>query len=297
MRRRTFLVGGVASAQEVTFTTGVRVVNVLASVRDKKGAIVADLGKDDFVLLEQGKPQTIQYFSSQGDLPLTVGLLIDTSMSQEGVIQAERGASLRFIDAVMRPDRDKVFALQFDSRVLIRTMPTNSYAKLEEALTQIDTPSRSELERGIGGGGTMLFDAVDTAARVLLKDVTGRKALILMTDGVDVGSHSTLAEAVDAAQKSDTILYSILFADRNGDRGWGALKKLSRETGGAFYEVSKRLRIDAIFELIQDELRSQYNLGYVSNVPVQVSEFRKIQLSVTRPGLAVQARDRYWARP
>lgn len=287
----------VARAQEVTFTTGVRVVNVLASVRDKKGAIVADLGKDDFVLLEQGKPQTIQYFSSQGDLPLTVGLLIDTSMSQEGVIEAERAASLRFIDAVMRPDRDKVFALQFDSRVQIRTMPTNSYAKLEEALTRIDTPTRSELERGIGGGGTALYDAIDTGARFLLKEVAGRKALILMTDGVDIGSTSTLAEAVDAAQKNDTILYSILFADRNGDRGWGALQKLSRETGGAFYEVSKRLRIDAIFGLIQNELRSQYNLGYVSNVPVQVSEFRKIQLSVKRPGLTVQARDRYWARP
>ena len=297
MRRRAFLLGGAASAQEVTFTTGVRVVNVLASVRDKKGAIVADLGKDDFALLEQGKPQTIQYFSSQGDLPLTVGLLIDTSMSQEGVIEAERAASLRFIDAVMRVDRDKVFALQFDSRVQIRAMPTNSYAKLEEALTRIDTPTRSELERGIGGGGTALYDAIDTGARFLLKDIAGRKALILMTDGVDIGSTSTLAEAVDAAQKNDTILYSILFADRNGDRGWGALKKLSRETGGAFYEVSKRLGIDAIFELIQKELRSQYNLGYVSNVPVQVSEFRKIQLSVKRPGLTVQARDRYWARP
>jgi VWFA-related protein len=297
MRRRAFLLGGAASAQEVTFTTGVRVVNVLASVRDKKGAIVADLGKDDFVLLEQGKPQMIQYFSSQGDLPLTVGLLIDTSMSQEGVIEAERAASLRFIDAAMRVDRDKVFALQFDSRVQIRAMPTNSYAKLEEALTRIDTPTRSELERGIGGGGTALYDAIDTGARFLLKDITGRKALILMTDGVDIGSTSTLAEAVDAAQKNDTILYSILFADRNGDRGWGALKKLSRETGGAFYEVSKRLGIDAIFGLIQNELRSQYNLGYVSNTPVQVSEFRKIQLSVKRPGLTVQARDRYWARP
>lgn len=285
-----------AYAQEVTFTTGVRVVNVLASVRDKKGAIIADLTKDDFLLSEQGRPQNIQYFSRQGDLPLTLGLLVDTSMSQEHVLVAERSASLRFIDQVLRVDKDKVFVVQFDSRVLIQQTLTNSYIKLEEALTQVDTPSRSELRRGIGGGGTMLYDAVDTAARILLKDQTGRKALILLTDGVDYGSNSTLAEAVDAAQKQDTIIYSILFADRNGDSGRGALVKLARETGGAFYEVSKKLPIDHIYTLIQNELRSQYNLGYVSNIPVEISEFRKIQLTTRRKELVVQARDRYWAR-
>ncbi len=299
MRNRRWFLGGAAAAawaQEATFTTGVRVVNVPASVRDRKGGIIANLTKDDFVLTEQGRPQTIQYFSSQGDLPLTIGLLVDTSMSQEQVLAAERGASLRFIDQVMRIDRDQVFVVQFDSRVLIRQMLTNSYTKLEQALSQVDTPSRSEQRQGVGGG-TMLFDAVDTAARILLKDVTGRKALILLTDGVDYGSTSTLAEAVEAAQKQDTILYSILFADRNGDRGRRVLEKLSRETGGAFYEVSKRLPIDRIFELIQAELRSQYTLGYVSNIPVEVSEFRKIQLVTRDKSLVVQARERYWARP
>jgi VWFA-related protein len=295
--RRAFLAAPLAAyAQEVTFTTGVRVVNVLASVRDKKGAIIANLTKDDFLLLEQGRPQTIQYFSRQGDLPLTLGLLVDTSMSQEHVLVAERSASLRFLDQVLRVDRDNVFVIQFDSRVLIKQTLTNSYTKLEEALTQVDTPSRNELRQGIGNG-TMLYDAVDTAARFLLKDRTGRKALILLTDGVDYGSNSSLVEAIEAAQKQDTIIYSILFADRNGDNGRNALIKLARETGGAFYEVSKRMPIDLIFTLIQTELRSQYNLGYVSNTPVQLSEFRRIQLTTRTPGLIVQARDRYWARP
>lgn len=297
MLRRAFLAAPLAAyAQDVTFTTGVRVVNVLASVRDKKGAIIGNLTKDDFVLLEQGKPQSIQYFSSQGDLPLTVGLLVDTSMSQEHVLVAERSASLRFLDQVLRVDRDKSFVIQFDSRVLIKQTLTNSYVKLEEALTQVDTPSRSELRQGIGGG-TMLYDAVDTAARFLLKDQTGRKAVILLTDGVDFGSSSSLVEAIESAQKQDTIVYSILFADRNGSDGRGALIKLARETGGAFYEVSKRMPIDQIFTLIQNELRSQYNLGYVSNTPVKLSEFRRIQLTTRTPGLLVQARDRYWARP
>jgi VWFA-related protein len=297
MRRRAFLAAPLAAyAQDVTFTAGVRVVNVLASVRDKKGAIIANLSKDDFVLLEQGKPQTIQYFSRQGDLPLSVGLLVDTSMSQEHVLEAERSASLRFLDQVLRVEKDNAFVIQFDSRVLIKQPLTNSYGKLEEALTQVDTPSRSELRQGIGGG-TVLYDAIDTAARFLLKDQTGRKAVILLTDGMDFGSSSSLVEAMEAAQKQDTLVYSILFADRNGDNGRGALIKLARETGGAFYEVSKRLPIDRIFALIQNELRSQYNLGYVSNTPVPLSEFRRIQLSVRAPGLVVQARDRYWARP
>jgi len=297
MYRRTFLAAPVgAYAQEVVFTAGVRVVNVLASVRDKRGAIIADLTKDDFLLLEQGKQQEIQYFSRQGDLPLTLGLLVDTSMSQDRVLEAERSASLRFLDQVLRVDRDRAFAIQFDSRVLIRQGLTNSYIKLEEGISQIDTPSKSELRQGIGGG-TVLYDAVDTAARVLLKDQTGRKALILLTDGVDFGSHFTLAQAIESAQKQDTIIYSILFADRNGSDGKGVLVKLARETGGAFYEVSKKLTIDQIYALIQHELRSQYNLGYVSNIPVTLSEFRRIQLTVKNPGLVVQARDRYWARP
>jgi VWFA-related protein len=285
-----------AVAQEVTFKTDVRVVNVLASVRDKKGAIIANLTKDDFILTEQGRPQTISYFSTQGDLPLSLGLLVDTSMSQEHVLVAERSASLQFLDQVLRPDRDKACILQFDSRVLIKSTLTNSYVKLEEALTQVDTPSQNELRRGIGNG-TVLYDAIDTAARFQLKDQTGRKAVILLTDGVDVGSNSTLAEAIESAQKYDTLIYSILFADRNGDTGRRQLVKLAQETGGAFYEVSKKLPIGQIYTLIQNELRNQYNLGYISNTPVQLSEFRKIRLTTRQPGLIVQARDRYWARP
>lgn len=295
-RRALFLAASALRAQDVTFTTSVRVVNVPATVRDKHGAIIANLTKDDFVLTEQGRPQTIQYFSQQGDAPLSIGLLVDTSMSQENVLVSERSASLRFLDEVLRVDKDKACVLQFDSRVLIKQMLTNAYVKLESALAEVDTPSRSELRRGIGNG-TVLYDAVDTAARILFKDVTGRKALILLTDGVDYGSSSTLAEAVDSAQKNDTLIYSILFADRNGSYGRGALARLSKETGGAMYEVSKRLTITQIYELIQKELRSQYSIGYVSNTPVHLSEFRKIQLVTKEKGLSVQARDRYWARP
>lgn len=295
MISRRLLLGAALGAR-AQFKAEVRVVNVLASVRDKDGAFVADLTKEDFELREQGRPQVITYFSRQGELPLTLGLLVDTSMSQEHVLEAERSASLRFLDQVLRVEKDKACVLQFDSRVLIKQMLTNDYNKLEAALSLVDTPSRGELRRGIGGG-TVLFDAIDTAARVLFQDAAGRRALILLTDGVDYGSNSTLAEAIDAAQKNDTLLYSILFADRNGDSGRRVLEKLSRETGGAIYEVSKRLPIERIYERIQNELRTQYNLGYVSDSPPSISEYRTIQLQTKRKGLTVQSRTRYWARP
>jgi VWFA-related protein len=153
------------------------------------------------------------------------------------------------------------------------------------------------------GGGTLLYDAVVQAAEDVMAKRQGRKALILLTDGVDTGSDATLTDAVDAAQKADTLIYSILFEDAGaygflgGADGRKPLMRMSQETGGSFFEVSKKLTIDPIFGLIQEELRSQYSLGYVSDKPVTLSGFRRIELTTRRKGLVVRARDRYWARP
>jgi VWFA-related protein len=288
--------------QEVpTFSTDVKVVNVLATVTDKKGQIIRDLTKDDFELSEEKRSQTVRYFTQQSDLPLTIGLMVDTSMSQVRVLDAERGASYRFLEVVLRP-KDQAFLLQFDMRVVIRQTLTSSLKQLNDKLAFVDTPTRRQL--GLqSGGGTLLYDAVVQAAEDVTAKQQGRKALILMTDGVDTGSDSTLADAVDAAQKADTLVYSILFADAGaygflgGPDGGRPLRRMSQETGGGFYEVSKKLSIDQIFGLIQDELRSQYSLGYVSDKPVTISGFRNIELTTRRKGLIVRARDRYWARP
>jgi VWFA-related protein len=286
--------------QDATFSTEVRVVSVLASVRTKKGEIIRDLTKDDFSLTEDGRTQTIRYFSRQSDLPLTLGLMVDTSMSQRRVLDAERTASFRFLDQVLREAKDQVFIMQFDMAMILRQALTSSFGKLNDALSYVDTPSRKEL--GIGSSkGTVLYDAVVKAANEIMKTQNGRKALILLTDGVDVGSDATLTDAVEAAQRSDTLVYSILFSDAGfysfgGGDGSRALQRMSKETGGGFYEVSKKRGIEQIFAVIQDELRSQYNLGYVSDQPVRISEFRKIQLSIKQKGLVVQARDRYWAQ-
>jgi VWFA-related protein len=280
-------------AQDAVFSSDVQVVNLLATVRTKKGEIVRDLNQDDFTLLENGHPQTIRYFARDTDLPLTIGLLIDTSMSQLRMLPAERSASGRFLDQILRVKKDQVFIDQFDISVQTRQRLTGSWFDLTAALATVDTPTRKQLQSD-PYRGTLLYDAVVQASEDVMAKQTGRKALILMTDGVDYGSEGTMLDAIEAANRAGTLVYSILFSDEGGD-GKSVLSSLAKETGGGFYEVSKRQPIDRIFDMIQEDLRSQYNLGFVTDHPTEVSEFRRLQLTVKRPGLIVQSRDRYWA--
>lgn len=281
-----------AQDEAPTFSTDVKVVSVLATVLDKQNRILRDLNREDFQILENGRPQTIKYFSRDSDLPLTLGLLVDTSMSQEHVISAERVASFHFLDRVLREKLDQAFVMQFDMAVRVPQPLTHSREDLRHALIYVDTPTRAQL-REQSGGGTLLFDAVVQASKDIMVPLQGRKALIILSDGGENGSDAKLSDAIDAAHRADTLVYSILFG---GSEGRGILERISRETGGGFFTVSKKQSIDQVFDAIQDELRSQYDLGYVSDVPVRISEFRRIQLAVNRPGLKVQARDRYWAK-
>ena len=189
--RRHFLLSAVAAVQDPVFRSGVNVVNVLAAVQTKQGAIVKDLGKDDFTLQENGRPQTIQYFSRESDLPLTIGLMVDTSGSQEKVLESERAASFRFLDSVVREDKDKVFIAQFDIGVYVRQKLTSNRRELEASLALVDTQTRRELQQF--GGGTRLYDSVVKVSRDILRTQEGRKALIILSDGVDVGSQATVA--------------------------------------------------------------------------------------------------------
>jgi VWFA-related protein len=152
------------------------------------------------------------------------------------------------------------------------------------------------------GGGTMLYDAVIKASDDIMKRERGRKGLILLTDGVDVGSYGSMEDAIEAAQRADTLIYSILYSDPGaygllgGPNGRRVLERMSAETGGGFFEVSKKQTVDQIFDVLEEELRTQYSLGYVSDKPVAVSEFRSVRLTTKRKGLAVQAREKYWAQ-
>jgi VWFA-related protein len=288
------------SSQNPTFSTEVKVVNVLATVRNKSGQVVRDLSKEDFVLLENGKPQTIRYFSRESDLPLTVGLLVDTSLSQTRVLENERGASYRFLEQVLSRKEDKAVVVQFDQAIVIRQNLTSSHKDLQDTLSLLDSPNA---QQAAGGSGTLLYDAVRSAAIQTMRTQQGRKAFIVLTDGEDVGSQITLADAIEAAQRANTLVYCILFSDASyyagflggGGGGKSVLERLSRETGGGFFAVSKQQGIEHIFNKIEEELRSEYSLGFVSNQPVTHSQFRKLHLTTHDKHLVVQATDRYYA--
>src|SRR5258706_3526992 len=183
--------------QEKTFSTDVNVVNVFAAVRDKKGQIVRDLNQDDFVLEEDGRPQTIKYFSRESNLPLRLGLLVDTSMSQRCVLGEERTASYKFLSQVLREDKDMAFVIHFDREVELLQDLTSSRKQLEAALGLLEMPQMGRrgsggggggMGRRRGGGGTSLYDSVLLASDGLMKKQSRRKALIMLSDGVDYGS-------------------------------------------------------------------------------------------------------------
>jgi VWFA-related protein len=291
--------GGRAREQEPTFSSEVKVVNIFATVRDKSGALIRDLAKDQFEIFEDGRPQQIRYFSQESDLPLTIGLLIDTSFSQGRVLEQERAASYRFLDDVLRQDKDKAALVQFDQAVVIRQGLTSSHKDLQDTLTLLDLPSR---EQAAEGSGTLLYDAVRTASIQIMREQQGRKAFVVLTDGVDVGSSVSLNDAIEAAQRANTLAYCILFSDESyyggrvlGPSGGGVLRRLSKETGGGYFEVSKTRSIGDIYEVIQQELRSEYSIGFISDRPVTRSGFRSLRVVTKQKGLTVQARDRYYA--
>jgi VWFA-related protein len=318
--------------KDTTFSADVNVVNVFATVRDKKGQIVRNLTKDDFTLAEDGRPQAIRYFSQESGLPLTLGLLVDTSMSQRRVLGKERDASYSFLDQVLREDKDQAFVIHFDREVELLQDLTPSRKKLEAALGRLETP---EQDHGSGGGygggghgghgghhggGTSLYDSVLLASDELMNKQTGRKAVIALTDGVDNGSKVTLSSGIESAQRADTLVYSILFADSDayGPMGYGGgrhmggrggypggrqgsrtdgkpvLQRLARETGGGFFEVSKKQPIEKIYDQIQEELRNQYSIGYTSDHPDTAGGYHKIELTTKKSELMVQTRDGYY---
>src|ERR1019366_5536351 len=232
-------VGPLLRAQDTaaTFAVDVKVVTLPVTVRDKHGAIVRDLTKDGFTLQEDGRAQTIRYFSQEANLPLTLGLLVDTSRSQSNVLDAERNASRSFLDQMLVQAKDKAFLIHFDREVELLQDLTSSREKLQAALELLKTssdrgssndprandpndPSNSPSGSGSHhGGGTQLSAAVYLASNELMKKQQGRKALIILSDGVDRGSKSYLESAIESAQRADTVVYSIYFADSRREEG------------------------------------------------------------------------------
>lgn len=257
-RTMQFLVVFLAAAhlavaqQEPKITVNVKVVTLPVTVRDKHNQIIRDLTVADFDLLEDGHPQTIRYFSLERNLPLTLGLLVDTSQSQRNVLDEERNASKTFLDQMLTNPKDGAFLIHFDREVELLQDLTSSREKLQKGLESLQTPARDSDREGDGsgspdsrggrtghGGGTHLYDAVFLASNELMKKQQGRKALVILSDGVDRGSKESLESAVESAQRADTVVYSVLFADRHEenrgfdhDRGGGG--GMGRRGGGGW---------------------------------------------------------------
>jgi len=343
-----FQVSPLVSQQTSQLTVNVTAVNLLATVHDKHGALVNNLSKEDFSLDQDGKPQTITYFAKESDLPLTLGLLVDTSLSQRRVLEQELSASRSFLDKVLREDKDKAFVIHFDHEVELLQDLTSSRQKLQAALDQIHAPQFSQANSGgggsqgsggsgghgshtHGGGGTLLYDAIYLGSDELMKKQKGRKALIVLTDGVDRGSKETLSEAIETAQRADTIVYCVLFADKDaydsgprggfggphmggmgggypGGHGGGyprrteeerpdgkkILQQIAKTSGGRFFEVSKKEPLDKIYASLDEELRNQYVLGYSPEKPDATPGYHHLHLSVKSKDLTVQTRDGFY---
>jgi VWFA-related protein len=307
--------------QEGAISIDVKVINLLATVRDKKGKIVSSLGQDDFILQEDGRPQSIRYFSKETDLALSLGLLVDISGSQRGVLGEERSASHSFLEDLLRAGQDRAFLIEFDHEVELLKDLTSSREQLERALNRLGKNSsgpaggRGGNQRGGRGGpgggplggtgnnGTLLYDAVFLAADEVMRSQEGRKALIVLSDGIDHGSKVSIDTAIRTAQRADTVVYSILFTDNQqpqlpfglGPNGKKILDRISGETGGRMFEVTKKQSIEDIYQTIAEELRNQYSIGYSPAATNAGPGYRKISLAAKRKDYVVQTRDGYYA--
>jgi len=295
-----------------TLKVDVNVVNVFFNVKDKHGLLVPNLAKDQFEIVEDGKPQNIKYFSAESNQPLTLGILIDTSASQERVLPAEQNAGAAFLRQVLR-EKDLAFVISFDVNVDELHDFTNDAHELRAALnrTRINAGGGNVAIPGnMGGGpipnnnprGTLLYDAVYLAANEKLAKEVGRKAMIILTDGQDQGSQMRIQDAVEAAQKADAMVYVILIADRGFYGGWGSysgdreMEKLSKECGGRVINVgNKEDKLKEAFDQIAQELRSQYSIGYTPTNNKRDGSFRHVDVKTKNGSYRVQARTGYYA--
>jgi VWFA-related protein len=302
------------SAQDTTIKVDVDLVNVLCSVRNKGNGLVGNLEKSDFHLFEDGKEMEIKYFTRETDLPLTIGMLVDTSKSQENLIEPESRAAYEFFKVVLRK-KDMAFLMQFGAEAELLQDDTNSAKLLQDGLRQL------RLSVPVGGlhpgpvptaqnqAGTILFDAVYLAANEKLKGEVGRKVMVIITDGDDTGSKTPRDRATEAAQKADSIIYFIDYEDpRYHGGGFGTftigrntgnadMSRMSSETGGRVFRVDRKNTLDDIFKELQDEMRSQYSIGYTSPHSQKDGSYHKIEIKTSNKDYKVQARKGYYAIP
>ena len=294
-----------------TLKINVNVVSLFFNVKDKHGALIPNLTKDDFEIAEDGKPQTIKYFTAESNLPLTLGILIDSSGSQLRVLDMEKEVGGAFLKQILT-DKDEAFVIDFNIDAELAQDFTRDVHRLQNALNKVRINSGVTMPTlpGAGGGpvptasspGTVLYDAVYLSAHDMLAKEVGRKAMILLTDGEDEGSRLKIHDAIEAAQKADAIVYVLLCADRGfygsmgvGYGGEGEMRKLTESTGGRVINVGNKFdKLREAFDQIAAELRSQYNIGFTSTNTTLDGSYRKLEIK-NKQSYKIQARAGYYA--
>jgi len=298
-----------------TLKVNVNLVDLFFTVKDKNGELVPHLTKNDCTVTEDKSPQTLKSFVAETSQPLTLGILLDTSGSQQNVLPLEQDAGSQFLQRVLR-QKDEAFLVSFDVNVDLLQDFTDSPRELSHAMSKAEINTAGGNGGfgmpGAGGGtvptqgdpkGTLLYDAINLAANEKLSRETGRKAIIILTDGEDQGSRTKIGEAIAAAQKNNVIVYVILIADRQfyggfnmGYSGYSAAKRISDETGGRLIDVGNNSKkLEAAFQQIEDELRTQYVASYTPTNLKLDGTFRRIGLQCQGDSLKVQVRKGYYA--
>jgi VWFA-related protein len=274
---------------QYTIKVGVDLVNVPFTVTDRHGRLVPGLTAADFAIEEDGRKQDILNFASENELPLTLAMLIDTSLSVRPIFDEEKTTANAFLESILRP-KDLALAIGFDRSVTLVQDLTEDPKRLAAAINDLKI-----------GPYTSLYDAIYLAANERLRHEAGRKAIILITDGADNGSKVNLTEALMSAHQADAVIYSISnavptrFGFGGGDGDPGTLKKLSEETGGAVFFLEKNGDFQHIFDQIARELRSQYTLGYRSTNPSHDGKFRRIKIVPRDSSFVIRSRRGYYA--
>lgn len=289
----------------------VNVVTALCSVHDKKNANITTLSKDDFHLFEDGQAQDIKYFARESDLPLTIGLLVDVSGSQENLIEIERRAASAFFQSVLKK-KDVAFLISFGADSELLQDITGSPRLLQDGLNHLKLNAGFQ---GIHPGpvptathprGTVLYDAVSLAATDRLAKEVGRKVIVLITDGDDQGSTLTIKQAIADAQKADAVIYGMYYVDPRagmgrgmtfGGAGEGPLRKMSEETGGRVFHIDRGHSLDDAFTQLQQEMRSQYVIGWSPKSDRKDGAYHTVDLRLNDKNLKVQTRKGYYAMP
>ncbi len=292
-----------SQSQTPTIKAEVTLVNLFATVRDKNKRIVTDLKKEDFKIFENEHEETISFFSKEMNLPITLGLLLDTSGSEQYMLGAIQDAGARFLHRVLKKG-DEAMIMSFDSDVDLLADFTDDRSMLDRAINKarINTPGGGYIAGNPGpvGGqdmvGTALYDAIYLACGEKLNGEAGRKAIVVVTDAEDEGSKVRLEEAIEAAQRTDTVIHVLFVADRRFGGGRpDVAHKLAEETGGRMIAVNSEKNFEGAFDQIAEELRSQYTLGYYPSNNVKDGKFRKLRVEVSDHEYKVLARKGYYA--